>query len=118
MDERWVSGLLATIDNKNAEAFTGFLTADACFYFGNASPVVGRESIGEAVAAFFDAIRALAHNRGEHWSLPGTEIVTGEVCYTRLDGSTLTVPFCNLLTMRGDLIRDYRVYVDNSQLWT
>jgi hypothetical protein len=80
--------------------------------------VVGRESIGAAVAGFFDAVAALAHTRGKHWSLPDTEIVTGEVCYTRLDSSTLTVPFCNLLTMRGDLIEDYRVFVDNSQLWT
>jgi ketosteroid isomerase-like protein len=118
MEERWVSDLLATIDNKDAEAFVGFLTPDARFHFGNAPHVVGRDAIGEAVAGFFDAIRGVAHTPGKHWSLPDTEIVTGEVCYTRHDGNTLTVPFCNLLTLRGDLIEDYRVYVDNSQLWT
>jgi hypothetical protein len=37
MDERWVSDLLAAIDNKDAETFMGFLTPDARFHFGNAT---------------------------------------------------------------------------------
>ncbi len=117
MNEHWLAELFAAIDGKDAAAFADRLTADARFHFGNAPPVEGRESITRFVAGFFDAIQSSAHARHRHWTLPGTEIVTGEVSYVRLDGSTLTVPYCNVFTMRDGLIEDYRVYVDNSQLF-
>ncbi|MEA2564875.1 MAG: hypothetical protein QOD49_52, partial [Actinomycetota bacterium] len=34
------------------------------------------------------------------------------VHYTRLDGSSIGLPCCNIFRMRGDLIADYRVYMD------
>ena len=43
---------------------------------------------------------------------------TGFVTYTRTDSSTLTVPFCNVLNLVGDQIKEYLIFIDNSQLFT
>ena len=45
-------------------------------------------------------------------------ICRGEVTYTRLDGSTLSVPFVNVLKLEGSLIRDYLIYADTSELYS
>jgi hypothetical protein len=39
------------------------------------------------------------------------------VTYTRLDGSTLTVPFANVFVLKGAEIQSYRIYIDNSPLF-
>jgi hypothetical protein len=38
--------------------------------------------------------------------------------YTRHDGSALSVPFADVFKMRGELAREYLIYVDASRLYT
>ena len=42
---------------------------------------------------------------------------TGRVTYTRHDDSTLQVPFSVILKMQGDLIDEYLIFVDTSELY-
>ena len=44
-------------------------------------------------------------------------ICQGTVTYTSIDGSTLCVPFVDVLTMRGKLISNYLIYIDTSELY-
>jgi len=39
------------------------------------------------------------------------------VTYTRHDSSTLTVPFANILRFEGDLIDEYLIFLDVSELY-
>ncbi|MGP8032938.1 MAG: nuclear transport factor 2 family protein [Steroidobacteraceae bacterium] len=114
----FIRELLATIDARDAEAFGGFLTSDASFRFGNHPAVVGREAIEATVGNFFTAIKGVSHRLDEQWSVPDVVICTGLVTYTRHDGSTLQVPFANILKLRRGAICDYRIFVDNSALFT
>ena len=109
--------LFATIDAGDAAAFARFLTPDGSFRFGNAPPAVGRAAIEATVAGFFASIRRCEHRLLRCWSAPGSEAVQGEVTYTRLDGSRLTVPFVNVFLRDGVLIRDYQIHIDASQLY-
>lgn len=113
----WVDGLFAAIDRQDAAAFAGFLAEDARFAFGNLPAVTGREAIREFVAGFFASIRAVSHSVPEAWQADDALTCRGEVTYTRHDGSTLTVPFANVLLMNGDAVRDYRIYADTSALY-
>ncbi|MGA8276763.1 MAG: nuclear transport factor 2 family protein [Rhodanobacteraceae bacterium] len=113
---RWIDELFAAIDRKDHQAFAAFLAPGACFRFGNHPPVRGRAAIAEATAQFFAAVRALNHRIEERWLLPDTAIVTGAVTYTRHDGSTLDVPFANVLRFGENAVDDYRVFVDDSAL--
>lgn len=113
-----VKRLFAAIDKKDADAFVSFLTEDAAFYFANAPVVKGRESIHNAVAQFFSALKGLQHSIQEIWESGSVVICEGKVKYTRINGSELTIPFADIFRMEGDLIKDYRIYMDASLLFT
>lgn len=113
----WVAALFAAIDRRDAEAFADFLTEDARFAFGNLPPVEGRAAIRDFVAGFFSGIRAVSHSVPDAWQTDDAVVCRGEVTYTRTDGTTLAVPFANVLMMSGDKVRDYRIYMDASALF-
>ena len=116
-NDEWIRELFRCVDARDGGAWLEFLADDACFRFGNAPAVEGRDAIREAVTAFFASISGLRHDVLESWCYPDAIICRGDVTYTRLDGSSLTVPFANVLRLRGDLIRDYLVYADTSELY-
>jgi ketosteroid isomerase-like protein len=116
-DLQWVHNLFAAIDNKDADAFVAFLTEDAVFAFGNAAPVSGRAAIRDVLVGFFGSIRALRHEVTDAWTLPEVAVAIGQVTYTRLDGSSLSVPFADVLKMRRELVSEYLIYVDASRLY-
>jgi len=109
--------LFAVIDAKDAQRFAALLHPDALFQFGNAPAVQGREAIRETVAGFFASIESVQHELAGAWQPPGALICHGRVTYTRLDGSTLTVPFANVLGLEAGGVRDYRIYADISALY-
>ena len=47
-----------------------------------------------------------------YWEQASTAIVKLEVEYTRKDGRKLTLPCTNIFEFDGDLISDYRIYMD------
>ncbi|MGE0682842.1 MAG: nuclear transport factor 2 family protein [Candidatus Binatia bacterium] len=113
----WVPMLFQALDTFSTETFASFLTDEAVFVFGNAEPVRGKQTIHDVVAGFFASIQAIRHDLLETWTLPGTVICRGIVTYTRANGSQLSVPFANVFKLKNDLIQDYLIYVDNSQLY-
>lgn len=114
---KWTPKLFSCIDEKDTEGFLSFLTDDACFSFANLPPAVGRAAIREAVDGFFGGISSCRHNVSKIWEPLDSVICEGQVAYTRLDGSMLSVPFVNVFGMAGALIRRYSVYVDASALF-
>ncbi|MBT8087428.1 MAG: nuclear transport factor 2 family protein [Gammaproteobacteria bacterium] len=110
-------GLFAAIDANDATAFVSFLTDDAVFRFGSAPAVQGRESIHAAVESFFGTIAGCAH--AVHRSIrDGTTLVCeGEVTYRRHNGTEITLPFADVLEYDGDLIADYKIYMDINPLY-
>jgi uncharacterized protein (TIGR02246 family) len=116
-DSQWMKQLFAAIDGKDADAFVAFLTEDAVFAFGNAPPVSGKAAIRELLVGFFASIRALRHEVTDAWTLPEVAVAIGQVTYTRLDGSSLSVPFADVLKLRQGLVREYLIYVDASRLY-
>jgi len=112
----WVKKLFAAIDQKDADGFASFLTPGARFRFANAPVVSNKENIRDAVVMFFSGIKSLRHHILNIWEQDKIVICEGEVTYIRLNGSELTVPFVDILRMKGDLIEDYRIFMDISSL--
>jgi SnoaL-like domain len=115
--DAWVNQLFQSIDNQNAGAFVEFLSDNVLFQFGNAAPVRGKVAVGDAVHGFFGSIKALRHNVTETLEQPDTVICHGTVTYTRHDSSILSVPFANIFKLDADLIKEYLIYVDVSELY-
>lgn len=114
--------LFETIDAMDADGFAAAFTPDGSFRFGNAEPVVGREAVRDAVAGFFATIGGLSHRLtgvwAGAWEHGSVRSVEADVTYTRRDGSTTPpIPATSTLRMRGDLIQDYRIFVDLSPLF-
>lgn len=114
---QWIHQLFTTIDGRDAQQFVTFLTEDARFRFGNAPEVRGRVQIQEAVAGFFGTIQGLQHRIINTWIHPDTVICQGEVTYTRLDGSQLTLPFTNIFGLAGKHVAEYLIYMDITPLY-
>jgi ketosteroid isomerase-like protein len=113
----WWNGLFESIDSKETPRFLEFLTADAEFRFGSAPGVHGHEAIGAAVNAFFGVIAASRHRMIRRWEDTDSAVCEGEVTYTRLDGSQVTLPFTNVFYLRDGKIARYLIYIDQSPLF-
>ncbi|MDH3589134.1 MAG: nuclear transport factor 2 family protein [Gammaproteobacteria bacterium] len=113
----WITDLFASIDRRDAEGFSGFLTEDARFSFGNQPPVEGRAAVRDAVGAFFDSIAGLEHRVERVWEYGESVVCHGEVSYQRLDGGRVTLPFADIFYMQDNLISDYRIYMDVTPLF-
>ena len=115
--DEWFKKLFQAIDNQNSEAFLAFLSENVFFQFGNAKPVRGKMAVGDSVNGFFESIKGLQHNLTEILVISDTVICHGTVTYTRHDSSILSVPFANIFKVDADLIKDYIIYVDISELY-
>ena len=113
----WVERLFQALDAFDADTFASFLAEDAIFVFGNAEPVKGKTTIRDAVATFFAKIAVIRHELIETWTISDGIICRGIVTYTRHSGTQLQVPFANVFKLEDERIRDYLIYVDNTQLY-
>jgi len=109
---RDVAKVFADIDAFDPDKFVAHLTPDVVFRFGNGDPATGRAAVREAVAGFFSTIDGLTHHIRDAWELGDTTIVQVDVEYRRKDGKTVTVPNADILTYDGELVRDWRIYID------
>jgi len=112
----WLNELFRAIDSMSTKGFADFLTEDVKFQFGNTPPIRGRAAVEATVEGFFRSISALRHTVQTHWTSGNTVICRGTVCYRRLDGSEVSVPFANITERTGEQIHDYRIFVDISPL--
>jgi len=101
---------------RDADAFVSVLTSEAQFWFGSAPPVSGRAAIRDSVAAFFTGLAEMHHELLEVWERGDTLVYQANVHYTRADGGELTLPYVNVLRLQGDLVKDYRIYIDPSPM--
>lgn len=104
-------------DAKDVDGWTDLMTDDVHFVFGNADAIDGRENLHSTITGFFNAVAGIRHTVIDAWTVDDKIIQKLSVTYTRHDGSTLTVPAVNLLTLRDGKISEYLIYVDNSALF-
>jgi len=114
---RDTGGLFAAIDANDAAAFVGHLTDDAVFRFGSAPEVRGKALIQAAVDGFFGTIAGCSHNVQKTLDNGSTLVCEGEVTYCRQNGSQITLPFVDVFEYDGDLIAQYKIYMDINPLY-
>jgi ketosteroid isomerase-like protein len=109
--------MFAAIDAQDGAAFVAYLTEDAIFRFGSAPPVQGRSSIQAAVEGFFATIAGCKHTIFNSLRQDDTVVCEGEVAYQRHDGREVILPFTDVFEYSGDLISQYKIYIDVSPLY-
>ncbi|MCT4646983.1 MAG: nuclear transport factor 2 family protein [Carboxylicivirga sp.] len=109
--------LSVALDNKQLNKVLEFLTDDCILKAGNGEPVMGKDNIANTFESFFPAVKSIAHDVKDIFESGNSLVHRGTVTYTRLDGSQLTVPFCDVFKMEGTLISEYYIYIDWSELF-
>ncbi len=112
-----INKLTESIDSKDSQSFVSFLTDDCTFTFGNAEPAIGKEAIFNAVEGFFNSIDSLSHTIEDYCECNDRIIYYGTVTYKRHNGSYLSVKYCNYFKLRENLIAQYNIFIDISQLY-
>ena len=112
-----IVNLFKSIDTKNLPDFLGHLSPSCVFRFGNLEPVAGLEAIGTFVGYFFDSIDSLRHEVLEAWPVEGGVVCHGWVTYGRKDGTSLSVPFANVMKGGDAEIDEYLIFADTSRLY-
>jgi hypothetical protein len=109
--------LFADIDSMEPDAFAQHLAGDVRFVFGNADPVIGRDAVRDTWAGFCDGIAGVSHEVIEQWNNGPATIVESVVTYTRKDTSTISLPVVTIYRGAGELIEDYRIFMDVAPLF-
>jgi limonene-1,2-epoxide hydrolase len=109
--------LFKDIDSMEPDAFARHLSDDVRFTFGNADTVVGRDNVRDVWAGFCDGIDGVRHAVVEQFDTPSATIVESTVTYTRKDGSTVALPVVTIYRGEGELIEDYRIFMDVAPLF-
>jgi ketosteroid isomerase-like protein len=108
----WWLELCRVIDAKDAKGFVSYLTDDCEFRFANGPPVVGRAAVAAAVDGFWATIAGSRHTVDHCWGDEHSAVCAGTCTYTRRDGSTVTLPFVDVLYFRGEQAERYYIYLD------
>jgi hypothetical protein len=104
--------LFQDIDSLQPERFSAHLAEDVTMRFGNADPVHGRTAVHDVWAQFCRSVSGVRHDVVEQWDHDPATVVEADVTYTRLDGTTVTVPVVTIYRGAGPHIEDYRVFID------
>jgi quercetin dioxygenase-like cupin family protein len=119
----WIVEFFRTIDSMDAARLAEAFTEDGTFRFGNSDPAVGRQQVAQSLSGFFSMLGGLSHELTGMWSgrweSGEVKSVEAEVTYTRKGGTrTPPLPVTSTIRMQGDRIKDYRVFMDVSPLFT
>jgi hypothetical protein len=109
--------LFADIDSMEPDRFAAHLAEDVRFRFGNAEPIHGRAAVRDTWAAFCDGVDGVRHEQIGFWEVGEASIAEAEVTYTRKDGTSVTLPVVTIYRTDGELIDDYRIFMDVAPLW-
>ncbi|MCX6222129.1 MAG: nuclear transport factor 2 family protein [Bacteroidia bacterium] len=113
----FVSDVYQSIDHKDASSFARFITPNGSFRFANNPAATGTAAIESYVAGFFQSLKGINHSNLESWSSGDAIFVNGLVKYSRHNDTTLEVPFSCTWKMKDQLIDQYLIFIDSSELY-
>ncbi len=113
----FVSEVYNSIDQADAVKFASFITPAGLFRFANTPAVVGNREIEEYVDGFFKSLKGISHSSLESWEAQDTIFVNGNVRYIRHNGTALEAPFSCTWKMKDQLINEYLIFIDASELY-
>lgn len=114
----YAQAIFAAFDAKDVGALAELVTDDVRLQIGNATVVNGKTEFVEALSAFFLSVAGFRHTVTNVWSDLDAVIAELRVHYTRLDGTELMLPCCNVFRLRNGAVADYRVYMDITPVYT
>jgi hypothetical protein len=113
----FVTEVYQSIDSADAKKFASYFEQNGSFRFANNPEVTGITAVEAYVDGFFKSLKKVAHSNLESWSTEDVIFVNGVVQYTRHNSTTLELPFSCTWKMQDQLIKQYQIYIDSSELY-
>jgi ketosteroid isomerase-like protein len=113
--------LITAIDRGDTEAAASMFADDIRFTFGNNPTLQGRGEVEGTMRDFLANIAGIRHELTGLWQIASNhDIVVAEmtVHYSRLDGTSVSLPCCNVFRTHDGAIADYQIYMDVNPVFT
>lgn len=107
-----------TADKMDSVAFSAFLAEDVKFRFSNNDVWTGRQSVVDGLNYLFSKIDGLRHEIKGVYKAGESYAIESIANYTMKDGKVISLPAVSVLKYMGELIGDYRIYMDISPVKT
>jgi ketosteroid isomerase-like protein len=110
-----IRALFAATDRGDLAGVTSYLHDGVVVFLSNREPIHGAEAYAELYGQVAEMLAGLRHEILDIWCAaedPSVWIVQMTVHYTRADGSTVSLPCCNVLRFTEGRVSDYRVFMD------
>jgi limonene-1,2-epoxide hydrolase len=102
----------AALDDRDVAKLAGMVTDDIRLQFASQPPVDGKEAFIDELEASLASVAGFEHEIHAAWDVGDAVVLEMTVHYRRLDGTSISLPCCNIFRYSGALIADYRVYMD------
>ena len=117
MNEQFMVDMFAAADSRDIPRFLRYLTDDVAFRFANAPTLHGHAQVTEALTTLFQTVGKLRHTMVGVHSCGGVWAVETVVHFEDRHGRSFSVPACSLMVLGDDRVRDYKIFMDNSQMF-
>jgi len=110
-----IHNLFTAVDDGDTATAAAMFAENIRFTFGNNLPVHGREEVEGTMRDFLANIAGIRHELTGLWQVASnSDIVVAEmtVHYSRLDGTSVSLPCCNVFRTHDCAIVDYQIYMD------
>jgi ketosteroid isomerase-like protein len=107
-----VSEAFRSVDEMRLDDFAALFTPDGSMTFGNGEPSVGPAAIRAALGDFYQHLDGVRHELQGAWIAGDVSINEAIVHYTMKDGSDVPLPVVSVLRWSGDLVQEWRIYMD------
>lgn len=113
----WYEDFYAGLDAKDLTVVDRLCTPDTTMRMANHEVDEGRDRVRAGTSHFFTMIGSMRHTFVKVVEDGESAYLEAVVEYTRLDGSTVSIPVCTAIDRRDGLIAAQRVYIDLAPLF-
>ncbi len=109
---------LSVLDEKDINAYAGFLADDVYIQFGNAPAIEGKKAVVEMLGGYWQSFKTLEHDLLNIYGTDKTYVLEALNYYERHDGRKVTVRAVAFTDKNDDgLVASVRIFGDTSPLF-
>jgi ketosteroid isomerase-like protein len=112
-----VESMIGVLMQQKWEEFKPYFHEKLLYKVGAAEPVHGPQACADFLARVYTKLQPADHEVRGMWEIGNVVIVEMDAKYKVIeDGRPVTVPCCDVYRFDGNLIREWRVYPDASNV--
>jgi len=114
-----VEAMVGYLTVEDWQSFYPYFTENLLYKVGASEPMIGAKAAADYLAKFYQTVKPADHVVRGAWQIDHrTVIIEMDAHYKRIaDGQAIVVPCCDVYRFEGDLISEWRVYPDASNVY-